>query len=110
MAIEKCEVTRCGLCRFFSHEGRRGGSCNQLSVTVGAQWTACSLAVSPFTTKPKSVLGIADWAPVAVTREAVAPVSRSSKSIPSLSTVAAVSTTTLQRVSNSNTACIDHNY
>jgi len=99
MAAEKCEVTRCGLCCFFSHEGRRGGACNQLSVNVGAQWAACSLAVSPFASKPKPVMGIADWAPVASVQEA--PLHSLSQSISSRSEEAVVSSATPQLVPTS---------
>lgn len=69
MTAEKCEVTRCGLCRFFSHEGRRGGSCSQLNVNVSAQWTACSLGASPFEHRSKPLVGIADWTPVVSVEE-----------------------------------------
>lgn len=31
-------------CRYYMPEGRRGGNCSQLSVSVQGSWTACSLA------------------------------------------------------------------
>jgi len=59
MTAGKCGTTRCGLCRFYSHEGRRGGLCRQLNVNVDSQWKACCLAESPFVCEPKPVMGIA---------------------------------------------------
>ena len=48
MASLKGGISRCGLCRFYAHEGRRGGLCSQLNAPVQSKWTACSLGVSPF--------------------------------------------------------------
>ena len=48
MAAEKCGQSRCGLCRFYRHEGRRVGTCSQLNVSVSADLDACCLAASPF--------------------------------------------------------------
>lgn len=63
MAAEKCGQSRCGLCRFYRHEGRRGGTCSQLNVSVSADLAACCLAVSPFHTEsgcePEDFMGIA---------------------------------------------------
>lgn len=91
MAAGKCEISRCGLCRFYRHEGRRGGACNQLDVTVNAHWKACSLAVSPFVSTPKKTVGIKPeihhW---------VADISKEEPVLPALSasTPAALSVTT----------------
>jgi hypothetical protein len=41
-------TTACRHCRHYTPEGRRGGTCQQLSVPVQSNWKACSLAVSPF--------------------------------------------------------------
>ena len=60
MAAVKCEITRCGLCRFYSHEGRRGGTCSQLNVNVDSHWSACALASAPFV-KSEKVVEIAEW-------------------------------------------------
>ena len=40
----------CRFCRFYEPEGRRGGSCQKLGVSVQSSWQACSLAASPFET------------------------------------------------------------
>ncbi|HTL89331.1 MAG TPA: hypothetical protein VL134_08010 [Leptolyngbya sp.] len=41
-------TSACRHCRFYSPEGRRGGTCSQLNVTVQSSWKACSLATSVF--------------------------------------------------------------
>lgn len=41
-------TSACRVCRFYRPEGRRGGTCQQLSVPVSASWKACSLALPPF--------------------------------------------------------------
>ncbi|MEB3178407.1 MAG: hypothetical protein VKL59_05105 [Nostocaceae cyanobacterium] len=38
----------CRYCRYYSPEGRRGGTCGQLGVPVQASWKACCLALPPF--------------------------------------------------------------
>lgn len=48
MAVLKGGVSRCGLCRFYNHEGRRGGICSRLDAPVAATWDACGLVESPF--------------------------------------------------------------
>ncbi len=42
-------TSSCRYCRYFQTEGRRGGVCQQLGVSVRAGWKACSLAAPPFT-------------------------------------------------------------
>ena len=59
MAALKGGVSRCGLCRFYSHEGRRGGTCRQLNAPVSAAWDACSLAASPFESSDRQNAAIA---------------------------------------------------
>lgn len=41
-------ISACRLCRHYQPEGRRGGTCQQLSVPTRANWKACSLALPPF--------------------------------------------------------------
>jgi len=38
----------CRHCRFYTPEGRRGGNCGQLGVTVSGTWRSCSLSMPPF--------------------------------------------------------------
>jgi hypothetical protein len=38
----------CRHCRYYQPEGRRGGSCKQLGVSVDSKWKACTLASFPF--------------------------------------------------------------
>ena len=41
-------TSSCRNCRYYHTEGRRGGICHQLSVSVQGEWPACSLAARPF--------------------------------------------------------------
>ncbi|WP_058996359.1 hypothetical protein [Leptolyngbya sp. NIES-2104] len=41
-------TSTCRHCRFYSPEGRRGGHCSQLNVSVQSTWKACSLATRIF--------------------------------------------------------------
>jgi len=43
-------TSACRHCRFYSPEGRRGGSCEMLGVPVQGSWKACAFASSPFET------------------------------------------------------------
>lgn len=61
MAASKGEMSRCGLCRFYRHEGRRGGTCSQLNVPVSGSLKACCLSESPFSSDTETMVGIADW-------------------------------------------------
>ena len=45
----------CRHCRFYQPEGRRGGSCQKLGVSVLSNWKACTLACSPFTSTLKNL-------------------------------------------------------
>lgn len=48
MKLADCLISSCRHCRFYSLEGRRGGHCQKLGVSVRGNWQACSLAASPF--------------------------------------------------------------
>ncbi|TAF51198.1 MAG: hypothetical protein EAZ61_11160 [Oscillatoriales cyanobacterium] len=48
MSCQSCLVSSCRACRYYSHEGRRGGLCQQLGAPVSSQWKACSLAFPAF--------------------------------------------------------------
>ena len=61
MKTLKCGTSSCGLCRFYTPMGRRGGHCEQLSVPVRAGWKACCLAVSPFAEVTNEIEGITTW-------------------------------------------------
>lgn len=41
-------ISSCRHCRFYQPEGRRGGQCQQLNVTVQGAWQACGLVEPPF--------------------------------------------------------------
>lgn len=82
MTAGKCETTRCGLCRFYSHEGRRGGLCHQLNVNVDSHWKACGLAESPFVEKAKPVLGIAKLVAATSPEVPVVPLANEPTNVP----------------------------
>lgn len=42
------QVSVCRRCHFYNSEGRRGGSCQRLSVQVQGNWKSCQLAIPPF--------------------------------------------------------------
>jgi hypothetical protein len=44
-------TSSCRYCRYYQSQGRRGGTCQQLSVPVDAHWKACTLAARPFGTE-----------------------------------------------------------
>lgn len=41
-------ISLCRHCRYYTPEGRRGGNCQKLDVSVKSQWAACSLSAPPF--------------------------------------------------------------
>lgn len=41
-------ISLCRHCRYYVSEGRRGGSCQKLNVSVKSQWGACTLSAPPF--------------------------------------------------------------
>lgn len=49
MNINNCFASTCRYCRHYQPEGRRGGQCDQLGVSVESNWKACALASHPFT-------------------------------------------------------------
>lgn len=54
-------TSSCRHCRYYAHEGRRGGHCSQLNVPVQSSWHACSLAVPIFLPALRPVAGIKVW-------------------------------------------------
>lgn len=45
----------CRHCRYYQPEGRRGGSCLKLGVSVLSNWKACLLASPPFASPLKNL-------------------------------------------------------
>lgn len=41
----------CRHCQFYNPEGRRGGMCSKLGVSVKAEWKSCHLAIPAFDTQ-----------------------------------------------------------
>lgn len=48
----------CRHCRHYVHEGRRGGQCEQLNVSVQSRWDACALSQAIFLDDPIPFLPI----------------------------------------------------
>lgn len=48
----------CRHCRHYVHEGRRGGQCEQLNVSVQSRWDACALSQAIFLGDPIPLLPI----------------------------------------------------
>lgn len=48
MNTSNVSTSICRLCQHYSLEGRRGGQCDRLGVTVQGQWNACNLYIPPF--------------------------------------------------------------
>jgi hypothetical protein len=42
----------CRQCRYYEHEGRRGGHCKRLNVAVQGQWKSCVLSEAIFLNLP----------------------------------------------------------
>jgi hypothetical protein len=55
------ETSACRHCRYYTPEGRRGGSCQQLNVPVQGAWKACSLAIPPFAPSWENSKEIMSW-------------------------------------------------
>jgi hypothetical protein len=43
-------VSTCRRCKHYVLQGRRGGHCHKLNVSVQGSWTPCSLAIPVFAT------------------------------------------------------------
>lgn len=41
-------VSACRYCRYYKSEGRRGGMCQLMDVSVHSGWKACALAIPAF--------------------------------------------------------------
>ena len=51
----------CRHCRYYIPQGRRGGHCQQLNVTVQSGWKACSLSIPPFSPAWENLEEIMRW-------------------------------------------------
>lgn len=69
MSTSNCLASSCGscrYCRYFTPEGRRGGSCEQLGVPVQSKWKACMLALPPFAPSWETLEQSIAWQPETV--------------------------------------------
>ncbi|EKQ68969.1 hypothetical protein OsccyDRAFT_1571 [Leptolyngbyaceae cyanobacterium JSC-12] len=65
-------ISSCRHCQFYFPEGRRGGHCKKLNVSVKSCWTACSLATPPFAATWKELESITVWKQKVLLQEEVA--------------------------------------
>lgn len=61
MEISHSQTSVCRRCRYYQPEGRRGGYCQQLNVTVQGVWSACALAIPPFSPTWDNFEDIMQW-------------------------------------------------
>lgn len=64
-------ISACRHCQFYSPQGRRGGHCKKLNVSVKGQWEACSLATPPFVAAWRELESITVWTQKALITEDV---------------------------------------
>ncbi len=68
MSCQSCLVSSCRACRYYTHEGRRGGVCQQLGAPVSSQWKACSLAFPAFAPSWEHLEGLVNLTSLAATQ------------------------------------------
>lgn len=61
MKISSPPISLCRNCQYYSPEGRRGGYCQKLNVSVKSNWDACSFAIPPFAAAWQELESIAVW-------------------------------------------------
>ncbi|UBF24892.1 hypothetical protein K9N68_25040 [Kovacikia minuta CCNUW1] len=61
MKPSNSSISACRNCRYYVPEGRRGGRCDQLNVSVHSAWKACSLAIPPFSPAWENLEEIIIW-------------------------------------------------
>ncbi|MDX2243479.1 MAG: hypothetical protein NW224_22590 [Leptolyngbyaceae cyanobacterium bins.302] len=69
MKHSSAAISACRHCRFYSPQGRRGGYCKKLNVSVKGQWEACSLATPPFAATWRELESITVWTQKALIAE-----------------------------------------
>lgn len=72
MTHSSSSISLCRHCQFYSPEGRRGGHCRKLNVSVQSRWDACSLGTPPFAATWKELESIAIWKQKVLSHEEVA--------------------------------------
>jgi hypothetical protein len=73
MSCQSCLVSSCRACRYYAHEGRRGGFCQQLGAPVSSQWKACSLAFPAFAPSWEHLEGLVNLTSLAATQHESIP-------------------------------------
>ncbi|WP_354634625.1 hypothetical protein [Planktothricoides raciborskii] len=63
----------CRFCQHYEVEGRRGGICHLLNVSVQGNWQACPLAIRSFVTELIAIETISQASDLSVNYEKVIP-------------------------------------
>lgn len=61
MRQSSSSISACRHCQYYSPQGRRGGHCKKLNVSVKSHWTACNFATPPFAATWKELESITAW-------------------------------------------------
>jgi len=71
MRQSSTSISACRHCQYYSPQGRRGGHCKKLNVSVKSHWAACNLAIPPFAATWKELESITAWTQKALLKEDV---------------------------------------
>lgn len=78
MTHSSSSISFCRHCQFYSPEGRRGGHCRKLNVSVQSRWDACSLATPPFAATWRDLESMAIWKQTVMLHEEITLVAEGS--------------------------------
>jgi hypothetical protein len=73
MNSNNCSTLFCRFCQHYEVEGRRGGLCHILNVSVEGNWQACPLAIRSFVTEPISIETMSQRSHLSVNYEKIIP-------------------------------------
>ena len=73
MNSNNCSTLSCRFCQHYEVEGRRGGLCHLLNVSVRGTWQACPLAIRSFIPEPILVGTISNSSNLSVNYEKIIP-------------------------------------
>lgn len=61
MKMSSPPISFCRNCQYYSPEGRRGGYCQKLNVSVKSRWNACNFAMPPFVSTWRELESMTVW-------------------------------------------------
>jgi len=73
MNYNNCSTLSCRFCQHYEVEGRRGGLCHRLNVSVQGNWQACPVAIRSFVTEPISIEPRSQVSHLSVNSEKIIP-------------------------------------